>query len=347
MKRTEDVAIIGAGPAGAYCALQLSKKGVYTTILDHSHPREKPCAGGISPLVIEKFPFLEKFRSMGTIFRKLKIISCTNNQVESKYLENGFRISRRFLDESILNMATQNGAKLVKEKVIGIQKKGSLWKIKTNEGLLLARILVGADGVNSIVRRTTIGPISRENLALTFGYMTTSLEKEEAAIKFLSEIPGYIWVFPGNDYSNIGIGSELRYGSILKKLLDTFISSYCAQISIISRYAAMLPSAKNPEFFSLPIAGENWILIGDAAGHVDPISGEGILYALWGGKLAAEAIKNNDLESYDNQWREEYGINLAERCKNRDLFYSPIGSMVSIFLGLTRGTYSLHKNKKE
>lgn len=343
MKRVEDVVIAGAGPAGAYCALQLSKKGVYASIFDPSHPREKPCAGGISPSVIEKFPVLEKFRSMGTPFGKLKIISCTNNEVLSAYLENGFRISRRFLDEGILNMAIQNGAKIVKEKVIAIQKKGSLWKIKTNKGLISARNLVGADGVNSIVRRKTIGPISRGNLALTFGYMTTSLEKEKATIKFLSEIPGYIWVFPGNDSSNIGIGSELRYGSILKKLLDTFISSYCDQIGITSRYAAMVPSAKKPEFFSPPCAGENWILIGDAAGHVDPISGEGIIYALWGGKLAAEAIEKNNLKSYDNKWREEYGTNLIERCKNRDFFYNPIGSTISILLGLARGTYSLHK----
>ena len=70
-----------------------------------------------------------------------------------------------------------------------------------------------------------VGPISAENLALTFGYLTDSLNKDAATIKFLAEIPGYIWVFPGKGYANIGIGSELKYGNMLKSLLDRFIKT--------------------------------------------------------------------------------------------------------------------------
>jgi flavin-dependent dehydrogenase len=253
---------------------------MYSAILDHSHPREKQCGGGVSPPVIQKFPFLENFRSKGFIFGDFKIISCTNTQVITKGLANGFSISRQYLDEKILNMAIKKGARVVKEKVIDLRMKGKRWEIKTNKGVLSARIIVGADGVSSLVRRKILSPISKENLALTFGYLATPIGKEFAAIKFLAEIPGYIWVFPGRNYSNLGIGGELKYGSMLKSLLDAFISSYCATIRIISKYAAMLPSVSNPEFFKLPCAGENWILIGDAAGHLDPISGGGILYAL-------------------------------------------------------------------
>jgi len=174
---------------------------------------------------------------------------------------------------------------------------------------------------------------------LTFGYLTTSLGKDDATIKFLAEMPGYIWVFPGNGYSNIGIGSELKYGSMLKRLLNAFINSHFPRIKIISRYAALLPSASNPEFFNLPCAGENWILIGDAAGHVDPISGGGILYALWGGKLAAQAIRSNDLKSFESMWRNEYGKNLEERCKNKGAFYDPVKSTIAIMVGLVNKTY--------
>ena len=173
MKQAEDIVIVGAGPSGAYCAFELARQGIYPTIFDHSHPREKPCGGGISPPVIRKFPFIEKFRSQGFTFGNFNIISCTDLRVLTKGLENGFSISRRCFDEGILHMATQNGAKLIEEKVIGIQRKGNCWNIKTNKRLLSAKVLVGADGVNSIVRRKTISPISKENLALTFGYITT------------------------------------------------------------------------------------------------------------------------------------------------------------------------------
>jgi geranylgeranyl reductase family protein len=345
MKLVEDIVIVGGGPAGAYCAFELAKQGFKPVIFDHSHPREKPCGGGISPPVLLEFPFVEKFRSKGFTFGDFKIISCIDTEVVAKGLENGFCISRRFFDQEILEMAKQNGARIIREKVIDVQKNGDLWNIKSNGSSFSTRILVGADGVNSLVRRKIVGPIAKENLALTFGYLSSSLKKSDATIKFLAEVPGYIWVFPGNNYSNIGIGSELQYGNTLKGLLDTFINSNFPQIKVTSTYAAMLPSASNPEFFDLSCAGSNWILIGDAAGHVDPISGGGILYALWGGKLAAQVIANNDLASFDLKWMSEYGDYLKERCRNKAAFYDPLKSTISMFLGLANKTYFWPTNK--
>jgi geranylgeranyl reductase family protein len=344
MKHVEDVLIVGGGPAGAYCALNLAKKDFKPTILDHSHPREKPCGGGISPPVLKKFPFLEQFRSKGFTFGNFRIITCIDTQVMTKSLENGFCISRKCLDQGILEMAIQNGAKLVSEKVLNIQKKGKTWNVVTNKRIFSTKVLVGADGVNSIVRRKTIGSISTKNLALTFGYFTNSLEKDDATIKFLAEIPGYIWAFPGKSYSNIGIGSGLKYGNTLKRLLNAFIDSYFPKIKIVSRYAAMLPSASDPNFFRLSCASTNWILIGDAAGHVDPVSGAGILYALWGGELAAQAIESNNPKSFDKAWKKAYGRFFEERCKNKEAFYDPVKSTLSIFRGLVNKIYFLPEN---
>jgi flavin-dependent dehydrogenase len=115
MEPIEDIGIVGGGPAGAYFAYELARQGLKPTIFDHSHPREKPCGGGISPPLIAKFPFVEKFRPKGLVFGLFKIISCIDTEVMTKGLENGFSISRLYFDQQILDMATQNGAKLIKE----------------------------------------------------------------------------------------------------------------------------------------------------------------------------------------------------------------------------------------
>jgi geranylgeranyl reductase family protein len=338
MKTIVDVLIVGGGPAGAYCAFNLARKGIKPIILDQSHPREKPCGGGILPSVLKRFPFVEKFRSKGVTFGDLKIVTCTDIQIITKNLENGFCISRKCFDQGILNMAIQEGASIFPERVLDVKKCGKTWRVLTKENIYSTKVLVGADGVNSIVRRKTVGPISMENLALTFGYFTSNPEKYEATIKFLAEIPGYIWVFPGKGYLNIGIGSKIKHGKIFTNLLNAFIKINFPEIKIISKYAAMLPSASNSNFFKLPCTGANWILIGDAAGHVDPISGAGILYALWGGELAAQAIESKNLKSFDKKWKEAFGQILEDRCKNKETFYNPLGSTISVLSGLANKT---------
>jgi len=324
MEQYEDIVIVGGGPAGAYCAYELANQGIVSAVFDHSHPREKPCGGGISPLLVKKFPFVNRFRSGSGTFEHYKIISCTGKQVTETNLKNGFITSRRYFDEEILNMARNKGAKLFKEKIVDVQRKQDYWTIRTTKRSLSARILIGADGVNSIVRRRIIGPIPNESLVLSYGYIATGPEKNHPVMKFLPGIPGYAWVFPRENDASIGIATELGYGNKLKELLNDFVNSYCPNIKIIDKFAALIPSATSPEFFKRPCAGDNWILLGDAAGHADPISGGGILYAIWGGQLAANAIKMKDPQSYDRLWREEYGKSLVERSRERKAFYDPL-----------------------
>ena len=319
----EDVIIVGGGPAGAYCARELACNGMRAKLFDHSHPREKPCGGGISKSAIEKFPFLEEFRSQGNTSSVLRVISCANKEAIVTNSSLGFNLSRQFLDEQILNMAVDAGAEHIKEKVIDIERIDDLCQVKTAKRCLTSKIIVGADGINSLLCERTIGKINRKNLGLAYGYFVTGIEKIPTTLKFVAEIPGYIWLFPRAKSTCIGIGSELKYGIFLKRILDDFIHSKYPNVNVTSNYAAMLPWATDPNFFTKSRSRDNCILIGDAAGFADPLTGEGILYALWSGKLAAEAIAKNDLCLYDQLWKVQFGNYLKGRCKQRTQYFNP------------------------
>jgi geranylgeranyl reductase family protein len=323
MERTEDVLIVGGGPAGTSCAYELAKKGIQALICDPSHPREKPCGGGISPLAVRKFSFLKGICDEGKNPENIKMILPDGQEFVKPAPSDAFVVSRLHLDEALLNLAIKKGAKWIKQRVVDVEKKNNRWLVKTEKETHITRLLVGADGVDSLVRQKTVGKISPKNLGLTFGYYATGIEDETMTIKFVDDLLGYIWIFPRNNHASIGIGGRLDDGERLRKKLNRFIRSYCPKIKILQEYAAKVPFANDPEFFSLPCSGDDWILVGDAAGHVDPVLAEGIPYALWSGRIAAKVIQNNALNNYDNLWRRAYGNEFAERCKNKKLFYSP------------------------
>lgn len=338
MHGSEDIVIVGGGPAGAYCALELAKKGIEVTILDNSHPRDKPCGGRITGLAIEKFPEVRKIVLKQGIITKLKVITCTDKEFlipspRKKAIES-VNISRRYFDKKLLEMAKENGAKFFSEKVLNVNSKANHWKIKTANRTITANLVIGADGVNSIVRNRVVGPISKENLALTYSYIGEGIKEEYSIIKFLADCSGYIWVFPWRGKGSVGIGSEIQYRHELSKKLDKFIKFNLPNFRITKKFWFKLPKGES-EFFKIPCSGENWILVGDAAGHTDPITGEGILYALWSGKLAAEVINKNAIEEYDLLWKQEYGNKLAKRAAQRNWFYNPM----SIELSVSRGFY--------
>ena len=150
----------------------------------------------------------------------------------------------------------------------------------------------------------------------------TAGEKEEITIKYSSNIRGYIWVIPRKHQTSLGIGSfDKSCFPRLKKELDLFITKYYPYLEKIDTWGAFIPNVKDPQTFSIPLAGSNWILIGDAAGHVDPVTGEGIFYALFDAQLAAQAVCKNSPQLFDRFWRKEFGKKLSIRTKTRKWTY--------------------------
>lgn len=317
-----EFAIIGAGPAGSYCAYLLAKKGRKVLLLDESHPREKPCGGGIGVFTIDKFRILDNVKETKRVTGKWKLISPKNKSVLIQGRP-GMIIGRKELDYCLLKEAINSDAEYVKEHAskLSLNKK-NIWEIKTSKGTVFhATNIIGADGVNGISRKTLVSSFELSNLSMGAGYFIEKLDFDYAAIKFIPN--GYMWMFPRKGHASVGFGIKLEKSGEANKLLDGFIEEYFPNVETKRKFAALIPSIKDTKFYDLPTAGKNWALIGDAAGHVDPVTGEGILYALWSAELAAKAAEGPSLQEYENLWRQEYGNNLKWAVRLSPLFYNP------------------------
>jgi geranylgeranyl reductase family protein len=337
-----EIAIVGGGPAGSRCGYCLAEGGLYPVIFDHTHPREKPCGGLVTPLAQSLFPFLKKLPIRHGEKDKLRLISPSGKETCLSLRRGKMHcFSRLKLDQFLINMAVEKGAELVKEKVIAIERKGGFWKIKTTHRFHHAQVLIGADGVNSLVRRSIIGPLSKRDKGVCCGYLVKGLEEEDIIFKFLAHRKGYIWLVPRDDHTSLGIGTfEESRSYRLRQELDIFVEQQHPHVEMVSKWAATIPNIKNLKTLQIPVAGSSWILIGDAAGHVSPASGEGIAYALLDGELAAQAVIEDNPQTFNELWKEAYGKSLFVGVKLSKWIYTRPGlELYCKFLKLQNALY--------
>jgi len=330
-----EVGIVGAGVAGSSCAQVLGEAGVKVALFDHSHPREKPCGGLVEGRVVEEFDIPENLLEnevkwvLAERF-KFRVRLCLKPSL--------FLVSRKDFDYYLLQKALKNEkVKLFGEKVTQISKNNEGWTLRTNkERLVNVKALIGADGCPSLIRKHVFKPIPPEFLAATVGYnfpcSTDYIEKTFAkntveAYYSHEYVPrmGFLWIFPKRKSINVGVGS-IENGRLLKPLLDKFISSnpFGKRLTNLEGhpFAHLLPLVWMEDFFDLLCSGQDWALIGDAAGHVNPFNGAGIYYSMKGGVLCGLAFLDGDLRLFDKYWRQEYGDELYYGAKNALKLYS-------------------------
>lgn len=331
-----DVAIIGAGPSGSNCAYNLSQKGINASLFDSSHPREKPCGGMLRSSVKDYFSILDKCPILHSEMRSMQLISpgqvkWTIDISKNKFL--GF--SRLRLDQYLLKKAVDEGTILIPDRVLGLERSVSSWRILTQNRSYEAKIVVGADGVNSLVRKKLLGALNKRDLGACYGYNLQGIQTDSLILKFLPESAGYLWVVPRGDHTNIGGGTaHLNRFPQLKNMVNRFIDSCYPEVKKISEWAALIPNIKNPNTLS-SMAGPNCFLIGDAAGHVDPITGSGIGFAMLDGELVAEAIHSGDFTRYYKQWIKNYGRDLSFKTQTSKLIYKrPIMEFYCMYMKL-------------
>lgn len=329
---------MGAGVAGSSCAQVLGKAGIKVALFDHSHPREKPCGGLVEYRVVDEFDIPEELLEneiRWVLAKRFKF------HVKLYFKPPMFLISRKDFDHYLLQRALNNqSVTFFAEKVTEVLKGRKGWTLKTNKGSCVqVRVLIGADGCPSLIRKSVFKPIPSEFLATTVGYnfpcTSKYIEKifdENTIEAYYSreyvQKGGFIWIFPKRASINIGIGS-IEKRKKLKRLIDNFLLFHPAgrRLKFLNGhfFSHLVPAIWSKNFFEMPCTGDNWALIGDASGHVNPLGGAGIYYAMKGGMLCALAFLNGDLNLFERYWREDYGDELYYGAKTFSTFYGRIG----------------------
>jgi flavin-dependent dehydrogenase len=315
--RSAEIAVIGAGPAGAHIASRLAAEGRDVVLFDPKGAWEKPCGGGVPTRAIREFAFLLESSSYPRkLVRRITMISPLDRHV-TLTLDEPFAVySRQVLNGLVLDRAIEAGAEFVREGVSQFSREQDGWSISTDAGNQWhAKFLIGADGAASFTRRRLVGIFPKRDLALAFGFNIASPEvstptngtgkastplgpsMDEVVIRFPRDFTGYLWAFPRPGVMNFGVASKLgeRTSNELRALLTDFVSSYYGgrmpDENRVTFFGAKIPTLDVTSWKDLQVVGDGWALIGDAAGFADPITGEGIYYAFKSADLLADALQ--------------------------------------------------------
>jgi geranylgeranyl reductase family protein len=333
VSRTSDIAIVGAGPSGAWTAYCLARRGASVLLIDPSHPREKPCGGGITAralaLVADRFDV----RHLPTVTVRSARFAASSTPASAVVPLDGHALvvaSRTDFDGLVFDAARQAGAEVLESRVMDLRARRDGFEISTAAGPRRAGVLVGADGANSLVRRRMAGQFRRDQLSIATGYFARGVTSRDMVIEFTADPPGYIWSFPRPTHLAIGICAQADQGATsaaLRQSATRWIErTGIADGARLEPYSWPIPSLAATDFETLKPSGPGWYLVGDAAGLVDPITREGIYFALRSGEWAADAIVSDDAmgpRRYAERVREEIGVDLGHAARFKAAFFRP------------------------
>jgi flavin-dependent dehydrogenase len=326
-----DVAIVGAGPAGAWAAYTLARRGVRVTIFDHTHPREKPCGGGITGralalcagaighLDLPASP-IDRVRFVDTATTRSAVVPLAplwdppsggliRLKPDPTISQTALVVaSRTTFDAALLAAACDAGATLAPVRVTDVAVDHGGVRVETSAGMRRAGFLIGADGANSLVRRRFSRPFRRDELSIATGYFAHGITSHEIVIELIADPPGYIWSFPRPDHLAIGICAQADAGLI-------------AEGARLEPYSWPIPSLGLGSLRGVEVSGTDWCVVGDAAGLVDPITREGIYFALVSGEWAADAAIAGDAAQYAARVRTDLLPELAHAARLKAGFF--------------------------
>jgi geranylgeranyl reductase family protein len=341
-----DVAVIGAGPAGSLAAHLLARGGARVVLFDPSHPREKPCGGGVTGRALEivtratglhcpavristaRFVHTSAFASLDLDHAAQRADSGSVVALPDRTL---VVASRAAFDGALLTASCRAGATLVADRVRRVARAGDAFRIETASGAVYKTPhVIGADGANSLVRRSLAAAFRRDQLSIATGFFAHGVTSEEVVIELISDPPGYLWSFPRPDHLAVGICAQadagVAAGALRARAGDWMRRLRLAPEARLEAYSWPIPSLSSDDFEALDPAGEGWSLVGDAAGLVDPITREGIFFALESARFSAEAILSGAMRAdrlYVDRVRREIAADLARAARLKAAFFRP------------------------
>ncbi|HZT30526.1 MAG TPA: NAD(P)/FAD-dependent oxidoreductase [Bryobacteraceae bacterium] len=311
MKR---VAVLGGGPAGAFAAAELASAGIRTVVFDEKLAWEKPCGGGLTYKAYHQYPFLIENDTPKKLITESVLAAPRAGEVNLRLREPLLIYSRLDLNRMLLQRAERAGAWIEKARVLEMNRAGSGWKLRTSTGILDADFCVVATGARNPLREvgTQLRP---EDTMSALGYYIPG-NQERIDIQFLPRLEGYIWVFPRCGHLSIGICGKGEPAGSLRKRLETYMTEKGIAWKGAPFYSHLLPSLEPSGWKCNRVAGDGWLAVGDAAGLVDPITGEGLYYAIRSADLAAKALLSElgcfaeKVQAYRRMLRRDFAVDL-------------------------------------
>lgn len=344
LKDSYDVIVVGAGPAGSSTAESCAKQGLDVLVLERNAEIGAPkrCGEGLSHNSVMRLGLDIPKRCIAQEIYGAIVYAPNMRRIDVKFTgTEGYTLERKVFDKWLASNASKAGAKIItKARVHDIIKedgfvKGVVANIMHEEVKISSKIVVAADGVESMVARKA-GLRTNKSLNLVdtgFQYEMSNIELENPnaiVLHFGTAIAprGYVWVFPkGSDIANVGIGIAPGSGETAKKYLDDFIHrrEELKRGSIIEVNGGCVPVGG----FLKNMVADGLIGVGDAVNQVNPIHGGGIAESITAGRMAggiiakafaARDFSTNALNEYNRLWWKERGEKLKNVEKVREAF---------------------------
>tara|TARA_R100000322_G_scaffold133072_6_gene89037 strand:+ start:25887 stop:27068 length:1182 start_codon:yes stop_codon:yes gene_type:complete len=291
-----DVAVVGGGPAGATAAEDLARSGLTVALLDRAG-RIKPCGGAIPPRLIADFDIPEHL--IVARIRTARMVSPTGRRVDIP-IDDGFvgMVDREDFDEFLRARAVDAGAdfftgtyeRIIRDPELRVEYRD---KDSGRTNSIAARLVIGADGARSQVARQEVPGGAEIPYVIAYHEIIEApatagaYAADRCDVVYDGRISPdfYGWVFPHGDKASVGMGSMVRGFDLKKATADLRATSGLSACRTIRREGAPIPLKPLDRWDN----GQDVVLAGDAAGVVAPSSGEGIYYAMVGGRVAATA----------------------------------------------------------